>query len=210
MEPDPASTKLHPEKGKELMEKFKNFPLPSLETIGQHHERLDGSGYPKGLTKDQISLFAKIVMVADEYDELCNSAEIEKSLTPHEALSQLYLHIDSQKYKFSEEVITTLIQTMTVFPPGTLVELSDGTIGLVICVSLQNPTRPLCLSSHFAGTRQEAIMVDLSEEMNLIITRSLRPSEVPPKILKFLSPRRFSLFVHPTEKSTSLASIVTK
>jgi hypothetical protein len=147
-------------------------------------------------------------MVADEYDELCNSAEAEKSLTPHEALSQLYLHINSKKQKFSKEVIMTLIHTMTVFPPGTLVELSDGTIGQVISVNLQNPTRPLLLSSHFEGTRQEAIMVDLAEEINLSITRSLRPSEVPPKILEFLNPRRTSIFVHSTEKSPSLASMM--
>ncbi len=208
MVPDPESAKFHPEKGEELMAKFKDFPLPSLETIIQHHERLDGSGFPKGISKEQISLFAQIVMVADEYDELCNPAQTEKSLTPHEALSQLYLYIDSKKQKFSKEVILTLIQTMTVFPPGTLVELSDGTIGQVISVNLQNPTRPLLLSSHFAGTRQEAIMVDLAEEMNLSITRSLRPREVPPKILEFLSPRRTSIFVHPADKTLSVASMM--
>jgi len=207
MVPDPESAKLHPEKGEELMAKFKDFPRLSLETIIQHHERLDGSGFPKGLSEEQISLFAQIVMVADEYDELCNSAETEKSLTPHEALCQLYLHIDSKKQKFSKEVILTLIQTMTVFPPGTLVELSDGTIGQVISVSLKNPTSPLLLSSIFAGTRQEAIMIDLVEEVNLCITRSLRPSEVPPKILEFLSPRRTSLMVHSAEKAPSLATM---
>ena len=199
MEPDPESVKLHPEKGRELMAKFKDFPRESLEAIMQHHERLDGSGYPKGLTKDKISLFAQIVMVADEYDELCNAAELENSLTPHEALSQLYRHIDSKHQKFSKQVILTLIQTMTVFPPGTLVELSDGTIGQVISVNLQNPTRPLLLSSHFEGSRQEALMIDLVEEGNLSIAKSLRPSEVPPKILEFLSPRRMSIFVHQEE-----------
>lgn len=199
MEPDPESIKLHPEKGKELMAKFKDFPAQSLEAIIQHHERLDGSGYPEGLTNEQISLFAQIVMVADEYDELCNAAEMDKSLTPHEALSQLYRHVDSKHQRFSKQVILTLIQTMTVFPPGTLVELSDGTIGQVISVNLQNPTRPLLLSSHFEGSRQEALMVDLVEEVHLSIARSLRPSEVPPKILEFLSPRRMSIFVHQEE-----------
>ncbi|MFB3114688.1 MAG: hypothetical protein ACE1ZW_01770, partial [Nitrospirales bacterium] len=75
--------------------------------------------------------------------------------------------------------------------------------------NLQNPTRPLLLSSHFAGTRQEAIMVDLAEEMNLSITRSLRPHEVPPKILEFLSPRRTSIFVHPADKTPSVAPMIT-
>lgn len=199
MEPDPESIKLHPEKGKELMAKFKDFPRQSLEAIIQHHERLDGSGYPEGLSNEQISLFAQIVMVADEYDELCNAAEMDKSLTPHEALAQLYRHINAKHQRFSKQVILTLIQTMTVFPPGTLVELSDGTIGQVISVNLQNPTRPLLLSSHFEGSRQEALMVDLVEEVHLSIARSLRPSEVPPKILEFLSPRRMSIFVHQEE-----------
>lgn len=199
MEPDVESIKLHPEKGMELMAKFKDFPPQSLEAIGQHHERLDGSGYPQGLKGDQISLLAQIVMVADEYDELCNAADIDKSLTPHEALAQLYRHIDSQQHKFSKDVILTLIRTMTVFPPGTLVELSDGTIGQVISVNLKTPTRPLLLSSHFEGTRPEAIMIDLTEETQLSISRSLRPSEVPPKILEFLSPRRTSIFVHDSE-----------
>ncbi len=199
MEPDPESSKLHPEKGKELMAKFKDFPKPSLEAIIQHHERLDGSGYPAGLSKEQISLFAQIVMVADEYDELCNAAQLEHSLTPHEALSQLYRHVEAKNQRFSKEVILTLIQTMTVFPPGTLVELSDGAIGQVISVNLQNPTRPLLLSSHFEGSRQEALMIDLVAEGDLNITRSLRPSEVPPKILEFLSPRRMSIFVHQEE-----------
>jgi len=207
MEPDSGSIKLHPEKGKELMAKFKDFPRESLETIRQHHERLDGSGYPEGLTEEQISLFAQIVMVADEYDELCNAAELENSLTPHEALAHLYRHVDSKNQKFSKQVILTLIQTMTVFPPGTLVELSDGTIGQVISVNLQNPTRPLLLSSHFEGSRQEALMIDLVEEANLSIARSLRPSEVPPKILEFLSPRRMSIFVHQEE---NVARFVTK
>jgi len=95
---------------------------------------------------------------------------------------------------------------MTVFPPGTLVELSDGTVGQVISINLQNPTRPLLLSSHFEGTRPEAIMVDLTEESDLSISRSLRPSDVPPKILEFLSPRRNSIFVHHLQHAPRLSS----
>jgi len=206
MEPDTASIKMHPEKGRELLAKLKNFPAASLDIIAQHHERLDGSGYPHGLTEDHISLLAQIVMVADEYDELCNAADFEKSLTPHEALAQLYRHIDTNRNKFSKDVILTLIRSMTVFPPGTLVELSDGTIGQVISINLQNPTRPLLLSSHFEGTRPEAIMVDLTEELDLSISRSLRPSDVPSKVLEFLSPRRNSIFVHHAQHAPRLSS----
>ena len=206
MQADAESNRLHPEKCRDLLIKYKEFPRQSGEIIFQHHERLDGSGFPQGLRNDEISLSAQILMVADEYDELCNSSDPEKSLTPHEALAQLYRSIDIERPKYSREVILAFIRTLTVFPPGTLVELSDGTFGLVISVNMRFPTQPLLLSSHYEGLRQEALMIDLAQETHLQITKSLRPKDLPPKVLEFLSPRRTSLFIHPDKSFSPLAS----
>ena len=206
MQADAESNRLHPEKGRDLLNKYKEFPKDSGEVIFQHHERLDGSGFPRGLRNEEISLSAQILMVADEYDELCNSADPEKSLTPHEALAQLYRSIDIQRPKYSRDVILAFIRTLTVFPPGTLVELTDGTFGLVISVNMKFPTQPLLLSSHYEGLRQEALMIDLAQETHLQITKSLRPRDLPPKVLEFLSPRRTSLFIHPDKSHSPLAS----
>jgi len=206
MQADAESNRLHPEKARDLLTKYKEFPRASGEIIYQHHERLDGSGFPRGLRNEEISLGAQILMVADEYDELCNSAVPDESLTPHEALAQLYRSIDSQRPKYSKDVILAFIRTLTVFPPGTLVELSDGTFGLVISVNMKFPTQPLLLSSHYEGLRQEALMIDLAEELHLEITKSLKPKDLPPKVLEFLSPRRTSLFIHPDQSFSPLAS----
>ena len=88
MQADAESNRLHPGKARDLLTTYKEFPKESGDIIYQHHERLDGSGFPLGLRDHQISLPAQILMVADEYDELCNSADHERSLTPHEALAQ--------------------------------------------------------------------------------------------------------------------------
>ena len=73
-----------------MLAAFPNFPHESLDIVYQHHERLNGSGYPLGVRESSINFYAKIVMVADEYDELCNNPDPAKCLTPAEALSFLY------------------------------------------------------------------------------------------------------------------------
>ncbi len=204
MEADQASTKLHPEKAKELMESYPSFPREGLRIILEHHERMHGGGYPKGLKGHQISRMAQIVMVVDEYDEFCNAAIPEKSLTPHEALSQLYKYTKTQNGKFPEDVILALIRTLSVFPPGSLVELTDGSLGLVTSINIKAPTKPLVLISHCEGTRQEALAVDLAQEKNISIRRSLKPRDVPPKVLEFLSPRRTSVFLQAEKENFPL------
>jgi HD-GYP domain-containing protein (c-di-GMP phosphodiesterase class II) len=81
----------HPDVGKGAAERFPSaIPAATVQAIYQHHERLDGSGFPLGLQGDEISLFARVVMAADEYDHLCHHENQEKSLTPAEALPYLY------------------------------------------------------------------------------------------------------------------------
>jgi HD-GYP domain-containing protein (c-di-GMP phosphodiesterase class II) len=206
MEADQASTRLHPEKGKELMEGYPSFPKESLRIILEHHERMNGGGYPKGLKGNQISRMAQIVMVVDEYDEYCNAGIPEKSLTPHESLSQLYKFTKTQNGKFPEDIILALIRTLSVFPPGSLVELTDGSLGIVTSINIKSPTKPLVLISHFEGTRQEALAVDLALEKNISIRRSLKPREVPPKVLEFLSPRRTAVFLQAEKENSPLAN----
>ena len=103
----------HPKNGRKMIEGF-GFPKPSLEIITQHHERLNGTGFPEGLKEDSIHLLSKIVMVADAYDELCNNPQVEKSLTPYEAISRIYA---KRQDEFWEEAVLSLIQNLGVYPP---------------------------------------------------------------------------------------------
>ncbi len=92
MKPTPGLRLLHPEMGSQLMASFLNAGPLLVEIIAQHHERLDGSGFPKGLGGEDLSLLTRIVMVADHYDELCNASNPDTSLNPHAALSRLFRH----------------------------------------------------------------------------------------------------------------------
>ncbi|MEC4673123.1 MAG: HD domain-containing phosphohydrolase, partial [Nitrospirota bacterium] len=132
----------HPHIGKRMLEKGFSFPKPSLDAIFQHHERLNGTGYPQGLRNEAIHVSAKIIMVIDAYDDLCNSIDTAKNITPYEAMRHLYAKRDSEYW---ENAIVSLIRCLGVYPPSSLVELTDGSIGIVSTINLQDRLRPLIM-----------------------------------------------------------------
>lgn len=99
----------HPTLGHGALERFPSIPEAAVIAVQQHHERLDGSGFPLGLQGDDISFFAKILMAADEYDHLCHNADHSKSLTPAEALSYLYDHYIVDKLMAVSDTINNLM-----------------------------------------------------------------------------------------------------
>ncbi|GJL56221.1 MAG: HD family phosphohydrolase [Nitrospirales bacterium] len=199
---DPHTLPLHPAQGGELLQTFPDFPEASIEAVFQHHERLDGTGYPLGLKDKDISFLAKIIMVIDEFDDLCNAANPHVSMTPHEALSRLFkTNQEPSTRKFPIEIVLAMIQSISLFPPGTIVELNDGSYGIVTSINMNAPTKPLLLLYVADTPKHEAVVVDLAEEPSLFITKTIRPKDLPPKILEHLSPRRTAIFVHTNKKS---------
>ena len=182
---DAQMMKLHTEYSKNMLERSHIFPTASADLIYQHHERLDGSGYPQGLTDDKISFFPKIVMVVDEYDYLTNSGDDARCYTATEALSHLYVKMQD---KFARDVITTFICTMTVYPPGTIVQLTDGSIGLVVSTNRQDRMKPLVMLYEPGVSRDEAIIADLAQDEEMVISQSLHPREISQRIMTHLNP----------------------
>ncbi|RMH06684.1 MAG: HD domain-containing protein, partial [Nitrospirae bacterium] len=191
----------HPQVGKRMVEKGFNFPQPGLDIILQHHERLNGCGYPYGLTDEQIHLFTKVVMVADTYDDLCNNPVLEKSLTPYEAMCALYAR---RRSEFWEEAVVAMIGSLGVYPPSSVVELSNGAIGVVCTINPENRLRPLVLLYEPHTPRQEALILNLMEEPTLHIKRGLRPSQLPRDVWDYLNPRNMIRYFAytPTEPQT--------
>ena len=201
----------HPERGGQLMESFPGMSPSVLEIIGQHHERLDGSGFPEGLRKEDLSDLTKIVMVADYFDELCNAPNPESSLTPHAALSFFYRHVVNMREstKFCERVVESLLQGIGIYPPGSIVELSDGSLGIVSSLNFESPARPIVtLYAPGAGPTDKKV-VDLVQEVNLSVKQALHPKNVDPPVLAYLCPRRMAIFVHTSDK-TSVVDKVNK
>ncbi len=105
--------------------------------IAQHHERLDGSGYPRGLKGAEISLYGRIAGIADSFAALVTPRAYANAQAPQDALMSLY---QWSGISFPEALIEQFVQAIGVFPVGTLVELSSGEIGVVIA---QNRVRRL-------------------------------------------------------------------
>ena len=177
----------HPRYGKDTVRKFSSFPKSSLNVIYQHHERLDGSGYPMGLKGvEAISLFARIVMVVDRYDDLCNDPDIEKRLTPSEALSHLFV---KQKSVFWSEAVVALVRVLGVYPPGSLVLLSNEALGMVVNINITNRLRPLILLYSEEASPYRAQVLDLEDHEEITICQNLRPRDVSREAAEFLNPR---------------------
>ena len=201
MQSDSSLHQLHPEKGCEWLEKFAGFPPEALSIILQHHERLNGTGYPQGLRQEDIGLPAQIVMVADEYDEMCNAPRQADRRTPHQALGLLFrAFMGTDSHKFSEEVVQALIRVLTVYPPGTFVQLSDESMGVVTSINQKDPTHPLIMLYTPQELNNEATIIDLAKNEHLKIGKVLRPNELPSKVHEKLSRRHVAIFLHASEE----------
>lgn len=169
---------------------------PSLRVIAQHHEHADGSGGPKNLKAEAIDLGARIVGVVDRYDRLCNPLDGSPSRTPHEAQALLYAKL---RACHDAQVLTGFVKMLGVYPPGSVVELSDGATALVEQAHPSQPLRPV-LRVYRAGPRRERCeRVELSTVADLSIRRSLHPHHLPRTVLDALSPPlRASYFFAPS------------
>ncbi|MBS1189366.1 MAG: metal-dependent phosphohydrolase [Rhodocyclaceae bacterium] len=160
---------------------------PVLAIIREHHELFDGSGYPARLQGEAIGMLSRIVAIADYYDELCNPANGLEAMTPHEALSVMFARLRS---KFDPRLLQVFIRCLGVYPPGTIVQLSNGVIGMVATVNTARPLKPMVLVYDADIPKDEAILVDLERERDVNIAKAIRPAQLPREIYNYLSPRR--------------------
>ena len=158
----------------------------ALEVIAQHHEHADGTGFPRRLAGCKLSSPARIAALVNRYDKLCNPAIPADALTPHEALATLY---GQSKAKFDAAVFGAFIRMMGVYPPGSLVQLSDERLAMVLTVNASRPLKPRVLVHDPKLPREEPLPVDLETRPDLAIRRSIKPQQLPRSALDSLSPR---------------------
>lgn len=159
----------------------------AIDIIRKHHEYADGSGYPLHLNAEQIPLLVSIVTIVNTYDNHCNRPNPLDSLSPYEALSTMFTQ---QRKLFAPEPLNVFIRCMGVYPPGTIVRLSDGTLGMVISVNSGKPLRPSILIYDPSVPKSEAIILDLINEPELNVSVSLKPRQLEPEVYDYLSPRK--------------------
>ena len=121
--------KRHVDHGLELLAGSPLLHTNVLEGIAQHHERLNGRGYPKGLEGDDIGIFGRMAGIADSFAALTSPRPYESTISPSEALGKLY---EASGEYFHRPLLERFVQAIGAFPVGSLVELSTGEIAVVV------------------------------------------------------------------------------
>ncbi|SDZ60146.1 HDIG domain-containing protein [Evansella caseinilytica] len=132
--------KEHSTVGFEMLRKSHTISMVTAHCAFQHHERLDGSGYPRGIKGKDIHLYAKLIGLVDVFDAVTANRVYRKAMLPHEGLELLYSGADT---KFEKEMIQAFAKTVAIYPLGLEVRLSDGRIGIVAKQNNNISSRPV-------------------------------------------------------------------
>lgn len=162
--------KKHPEYGFKLLKDEPGIPLVAAHCALQHHERVDGSGYPYGLKKHEIHSFAQWIGLLETYDSLTHPRAYREALLPHQAIEILYggagTLYDIDKVKFFRNKVS-------IFPLGLTVLLSSGESGIVSKVIPEFKHRPVVrvLKNPRGETLKQPYEIDLSRNLSIMIER---------------------------------------
>ena len=135
--------------------------LPGLASL--HHERYDGTGYPKGLKGPQIGLFGTIAGLVDCFDALTHPRPYGEALAPSNALSMLYNWRDT---RFDGPLVEQFIQCIGIFPVGAIVELNSGEMGIVIAQNLARRLQPrvMVVLDASGNPKKPQVILDLARD----------------------------------------------
>lgn len=161
----------HPEYGYLELLKIREINERVRQGVLQHHERGDGSGYPKSLRQKEISRFARIIAVADVYDALTSDRCYRTRVLPHEGAEVLIG--DSALNRLDLEIVRVFLSSIVLYPVGTEVVLSDGRQARVVLINDGFPLRPVLevLESNDSGDWTPAGILHLLEHPTLFIAQ---------------------------------------
>ena len=121
--------KSHPEEGQRILLEGRNISAVVHDVCLHHHEKIEGSGYPKSLRNEQISVFAKMSAVCDVYDAITSDRPYKKGWDPGESLRKM---AEWTAGHFDEVVFHAFVKSLGIYPIGSLVRLYSGRLGTVI------------------------------------------------------------------------------
>ncbi|MBY5991831.1 HD-GYP domain-containing protein [Ferrimonas balearica] len=180
-----AAFKTHPNLADTLIEGDNGLPWQAVAIIRQHHEFLDGSGYPEGLKGERIDPLAQLVTVVNEYDNLVHHPDPRRRRTPNTALGWLFKHRQEQ---LNTQYLQQFIKMMGVYPPGSIVQLDNGQYGIVMSINEKALLSPNVMIYDPAIPVQEAAVINVGDE-GLKVAKSLPPEALSKGAYAYLSPR---------------------
>ncbi|MEO7258953.1 MAG: HD domain-containing phosphohydrolase [Luteimonas sp.] len=129
----------HVQHGLDILAKTPGVSQKVIDAVATHHERYDGSGYPKGLRSSDIPMFGRVIGMIDSYDAMTSIRPYAVGRSPHQAVMELY---EGRDTLYQAELVEQFIQACGIYPTGSLVELTDGRVGVVTAVHTLKRLRP--------------------------------------------------------------------
>jgi putative nucleotidyltransferase with HDIG domain len=149
--------------GEEILEESGDFPTRAMTIVLQHHERYNGKGYPFGLAEEAIHLFGRISAIVDVYDAITSDRVYHRAMTPHEAVKKIY----EWRTDFDQSLVESFIQTIGIYPLGSLVEINESDVGMVVYNNPANLLRPsvMLLLDHSNQRYRPPRLIDLMDRL---------------------------------------------
>lgn len=157
----------HTEIGYRILKDEPNIPLLAAHCALQHHERIDGSGYPRGLKGPQIHEYAKWLGIADSYDAMTSNRIYKKAMLPHQAVEALYVGSGTL---YEQKQLEIFRDRVAIYPLGLTVKLSTGESGVIVKIDPGIPHRPVVRI--IAGPEGEPLVpfeLDLGKALSVVI-----------------------------------------
>ncbi len=151
------------EAGCDILRKTPGVEPRVISVVKTHCERLNGSGFPQGLSGDKIPLLGKIAGIVTYYDHVTNPRGSRNPIAPSKAVAKLY---ELRNIQFQEELVVEFIRAIGLYPTGTLVELSTGEVAVVVEQNFERRLKPkvIVVLDSVKNPLDEYLLLDLSED----------------------------------------------
>nr|WP_209865946.1 HD-GYP domain-containing protein [Paenibacillus shirakamiensis] len=162
--------KSHANIGYRLLKDEPGIPLLAAHCALQHHERINGSGYPRGLHQHEIHDYAKWIGIADSYDAMTTHRVYQTALLPHQASEMLYAGCGTL---YEKEKLEIFRDHVAVYPLGITAKLSTGERGVVVKINSDVPQRPVIriFEDSYGQDVSAPYEIDLATQLSIVITQ---------------------------------------
>jgi HD-GYP domain-containing protein (c-di-GMP phosphodiesterase class II) len=162
--------KRHTERGFYLLKDEPGIPLLSAHCAFQHHERLNGTGYPRGLKGEDIHEFAKLIGIVDSYDAMTSHRVYRDAMLPHQAVEALY---SGSGILYDTAMLKLFRDKVAIYPIGITVKLNTGQSAVVVDINAACAHRPVVrvLTDEDGRDLKEPFDMDLSKHLTVLVSR---------------------------------------
>lgn len=167
-----SEVKKHSIYGQEILAKMAGISPLLAEVAHQHHETVNGEGYPRQINEEEIHDYAKLIGVIDVYEALTHERAYRKEYMPSDAIKMI---MDGSGHLFSSRMVRALVEELSLYPTGSLVELNTNEVGEVVKANKGFPLRPRLriITDPSNNKLERPKIVDLVKQTSLYIKRTI-------------------------------------